>query len=238
MKRSTSLLMMATAALAMAGCGKGGQEADVQAQQATASAARAARDLDMYRQLLESESFELAAPIGEELVAAYPESDAAREVLATLEDTRQRAAQTTRTRRLERLWTYQTGTESGAAQHTASIYSSQPQAADKRVRLILRRHADWGESAYFFGSGDGFVCPSPCRVSVDFDERTRQLPAHLPETGEPALLMDDPAQFIAWLEQAHVLRAQLPGAGGTQIVEFEIGGFDPARYHDVALDGD
>lgn len=238
MKHRISLLMMVAAALAMAGCDNG-RQADLQAQQAAAVQARAARDLDMYRQLLASESFELAAPIGEELVAAYPDTDAAREVLLTLDDTRQRGAQTIRARRLERLWSYQTGTESGAAQHTASIYSSQPQAVDKRVRLILRRHADWGQSVYFFGSGDGFACPSPCRVSVTFDQRVHQVPAHLPKTGEPALLIDDPAQFIAWLEQAQVLRAQLPGRDGSmQSVEFEVGGFDPERYHGVALDGD
>lgn len=231
--------MIVVATLALCGCGND-READMQAQQArqaAATEARAVRDLDMYRQLLASESFELAAPIGEELVAAYPDSAAAREVLQTLDDTRQSGAHATHTRRVERLWTYQSGQESGAAQHTASIYNSQPQPVDKRVRLILRRHADWGESVYFFGSGKGFACPSPCRVTVDFDGRTRKVPAHLPESGEPALLVDDPAQFIDWLEQAEVVRAELPGNDGSvNMAEFEVGGFDPARYHDVALD--
>lgn len=237
MRKVLLLLLVMLAALAAQGCGDD-RAVDAQAQQAAALEAQAARELDMYRQLLASDSFELAAPIGTELVARFPDSEAAREVLLTLEDTRERGSAAAHSRRLQRLWTYQSGEQSGAAQHTASIYSSQPQAADKRVRLILRRHGDWGQSAYFFGAADGFRCSAPCRVEIEFDGQSRRVPAHLPPTGEPALLVDDAQQFIGWLEETQLLRAHLPGSDGAmQIVEFETGGFEPARYRDVPLGG-
>ena len=99
-----------------------------------------AKELALYRQLLQGEQWELAAPIGKELVEKYPGSAAAAEVQKTLADVTAKATAAVAQRRLTALWIYQSGKESGGDQVTASIYSSD-QNPDARVRLILRRHS-------------------------------------------------------------------------------------------------
>ena len=106
-------------------------------------------------------------------------------------------------RRLERLWIYQSGKESGGEQTTASIYNSQPTTSD-RVRLVLRRHSAWGQSAYLFGSGKGFDCGKSVQRhrSVSTMARPQRMKAHLPETGEPAIFISDDRGFIAKMDKA------------------------------------
>ena len=120
----------------------------------TIDRSQAAKSIDMYRQLLQSKSYELAAPIGQEIVAKYPGSSEAKEVQQTLADTVAKANTITARRRLERLWIYQSGKESGGEQTTASIYSSEP-ASSERARLVLRRHSAWGQSAYHLRKRQG-----------------------------------------------------------------------------------
>ena len=84
-----------------------------------AANAQAAKALDMYRQLLQSGSYELAGPIGQEVVTKYPGSPEAKEVQETLTDTLAKAEAITTRRRLEKLWMYQSGKESGGEQTTA-----------------------------------------------------------------------------------------------------------------------
>src|SRR6187402_3413847 len=139
------------------------------------------KSVDMYRQLVLSKSYELAAPIGQEVVAKYPSSTEAKEIQQTLADTTAKASAISTRRRLERLWIYQSGKESGGEQSTASIYSSEPATTD-RVRLVLRKHSAWGQSVYLFGSGKGFECGKPCTVSIRYDDTPPQrTKAHLPE---------------------------------------------------------
>src|SRR6476659_754293 len=71
--------------------------------QQPAANAQAAKIVEMYRQLLLSGSFELAGPIGQEIVAKYPGSPEAKEVQETLTDTLAKAQAITTRRRLERL---------------------------------------------------------------------------------------------------------------------------------------
>ena len=56
------------------------------------------------------------------------------------------------------LWLYQSGGDGGRAQNTATIRPSVP--AGSAVQLILRRHADWGQSVHLFGTAPGFPAPA------------------------------------------------------------------------------
>ena len=190
--------------------------------------------LELYRKLQQEKSWELAAPIGQEIVAKYPGSGAAKEVAETLTDTSAKAKAITTRRRLERLWIYQSGTESGGAQSTASIYSSDP-ARDDRVRLILRRHSQWGHSAYLFGSGKGFECRGTCSLAMHFDDQpVLRMKAYLPPTGEPAIFISDDKAFIAKLGGAQKLGIEITEKGKRpRTVVFEVGGFDPARFAQI-----
>lgn len=197
----------------------------------TVDRAQAAKSIDMYNELLQSKSYELAAPIGQEIVTKYPGTSEAKEVQQTLVDTVAKANAITARRRLERLWIYQTGKESGGDQSTASIYSSGPASSD-RTRLVLRRHSAWGQSVYLFGSGKGFACESACAVAVSFDDAPAQrMKAHLPETGEPAIFISDDRGFIAKMNKAQKVSIDVLLKGkGKQTLVFEVGGYDLDKF--------
>jgi hypothetical protein len=189
------------------------------------------KELELYRQLQQEKSYELAAPIGREIVAKYPQSAAATEVQETLADTSAKAEAIITTRRLERLWSYQSGKESGGEQNTASVYSKDAATQD-RVRLVLRRHSTWGQSTYLFGSGKGFECPGACSLNIRFDALPpKRMKAYLPETGEPAIFISDDKAFIERLDAAQTVSIDVVEKGrGARTLVFEVGGFDAAKF--------
>lgn len=194
--------------------------------------AQATADLAAYHELMRTGSYEFAVTMGREVLRKHPGSAAAAVVSKSLPEVEARAkAQLDRTR-LAALWDFQTGLQSGGRQAAASIYSSQPGSAAERVRLILRRHSDWGESVYLFGSGAGFACASDCRLAIRYDDAPAvNIKAHLPETGEPAIFIDDIDAFLAKLEGAQriEIKAALEG-GGERTYVFEVAGFDAAKW--------
>jgi hypothetical protein len=196
-----------------------------------AASAQAAKSIEMYRELLQSKSYELAAPIGQEIVAKYPGGPEAKEVQQTLADTVAKSEAIAARRRLERLWIYQTGKESGGDQTTASIYASQPTSSD-RIRLVLRRHSAWGQSAYLFAGGKGFDCGKSCTLAVRFDDApTQRIKAHLPETGEPAIFISDDRDFIAKMDKAQKVSMDVVLKNkGPQTLVFEVGGYDAEKF--------
>jgi hypothetical protein len=192
--------------------------------------AQQTKSLALYRQLQQQQAWELAAPIGKEIVDKYPGSAAAKEVQETLADATAKASALATKHRLTALWIYQSGKESGGDQITASIYSSD-QSADKRVRLILRRHSDWGQSVYLFGGGKGFECRGTCSLSAHFDDRAQKLAAYLPETGEPALFLKDDKGFIAKLAGTQKVTIDVTEKGKPpRTLVFEVGGYDAAKF--------
>ena len=227
-----AVLIFASAALVLVACSK--SEAPVPAA-ASASApaleAQGQKELELYRKLQLEKSYELAAPIGKEIVAKYPQSAAAKEVQITLADASAKADAITTQRRLERLWSYQSGKESGGEQNTASIYSKDAIVAD-RVRLVLRRHSAWGQSAYLFGNGKGFECGSGCSLAIRFDDQApKRMKAYLPETGEPAIFISDDKAFIERLDAAQVISIEVTEKGrGARTLVFEVGGFDATKF--------
>jgi hypothetical protein len=232
--RRRNLLLALCATLALGACSKSPDATSV-ATPAPAPVANAqmSKALDLYRTLRQEKNWELAAPIGQEIVTKYPGSAAAGEVQQTLADAQAQATALTTQRRLQRLWSYQTGKESGGEQSTASIYSSD--TSGDRVRLILRRHSAWGQSAYLFGSGKGFECRGNCSLATRFDEQSQHIKAYLPPTGEPALFISDDKALIARLHGTQKLSIDVIEKGkAPRTLVFEVGGFDPDKFQPLA----
>ena len=222
------------AALAISACSQQGATspaAPSASAQAAANAAVADQDLKLYQQMLAEHSDELAAPVGEEIVQKYPGTSAAAEVQKTLPNIEAAAKAKAEHDRLANLWYYQTANMDGL-QHTASIYSSEPSDAN-RVRLVLRRHAKWGQSVYLFApdGSKGFVCKALCNVVMHFDGKRETWKAYLPKTGEPAMFIKDDKRFIAAMRKAKVIEMEVTSREhGKQTLKFEVGGYDPAKF--------
>ena len=196
----------------------------------SAGDAQAVKELQLYRTLREQKAWGLAVPVGQEIVTRFPASAAAKEVGQTLADTTAKASAASTQRRLQRLWTYQSGKESGGEQSTASIYSGADPSGD-RVRLVLRRHSAWGQSVYLFSNGKGFVCRGTCLLAVRFDAQPEQeIKAYLPPTGEPAIFISDDKAFIRKLGHAQKISIDvIEKEKGARMLTFETGGFEPAK---------
>jgi len=208
------------------------QEQKAAAAAAQAQEQEAAKNLAVYNDLREKQSWELATSIGKDLVTRFPNSAQAATVNQTLAETEAKATEIREQKRLLQLWTYQSGEESGGQQNTASIYSDEAVPEEQRVRLVLRRHTSWGESAYLVSPGTGFECEKECTLAVSIDGgEPEKLKAVLPETADPAILIDDHEAFIGKLDQAAKISIELKQKGKEpQTVVFEVGGFDPAKF--------
>lgn len=238
-KRCGAPLAGAFLAAALGACSPGGSQANTSTSAATpatqqsANAGQAAQKLKLYQQMLADHRDDLAAPIGEEILSDYPNTPAAQEVQKTLPGIQAKARAKAERDRLAGLWLYQTGTQSGGKQVSASISSSKP-AGEAAVRLILRRHSKWGQSVYLFGSGKGFVCKGQCEVPMRFDGKPEKWKAYLPKTGEPALFIKDDSRFIKAMENAKVIEMDVVTKDhGKESLTFEVGGYDPARFPEL-----
>ncbi|EIL97693.1 hypothetical protein RHOFW104T7_14470 [Rhodanobacter thiooxydans] len=221
------------AAWLLAGCSpQGGAPAPTaEQQQAQAQSADAARNLDTYRQLLRIRNDEMAVSMGKDIVKRFPDSAAAKEVLQTLPAIEQRYTAASEKNRLAGLWLYQVAPMAGGTQSTASIQNSQP-ASGERVRLVLRRHTEWGQSVFLYGSKPGFVCRGNCTIAGEVDGKPVRIKAFAPSTGEPALMIRDDNGFLAMLRKAKkiTLNVTLVEGEKKQSLVYEVGGFDPAKW--------
>jgi hypothetical protein len=221
------------AAIAMTGCS---QQAPAPpavpsaSAQAAANDAAAAKELKLYQDMLDKHAENLAAPVGQDIVAKYPGTPAAAEVQKTLAQVEATAKTKAEHDRLAALWYYQTANVDGN-QSTASTYS-EPRGADS-VRLVLRRHVKWGESAYLFApdGSKGFVCKDLCNVTTRFDGKRESWKAYLPKTDEPAMFIKNDKGFIAAMQKAKVVAMDVTTRDhGKQTLKFEVGGFDPSKF--------
>lgn len=220
--------------LALAGCSQSGDQAQAP-QQAQAPADDSASKLDTYRQLLRIGNDEMAVTMGKEIISRYPNSAAAQEVQQSLPAIEKRYTENSEKSRLAGLWLYQVSPMAGGTQSTATIYSSQP-SGDDRVRLVLRRHTEWGQNAFLFNSGaHGFVCKGVCSIKATFDGKPGAISAFAPSTGEPALLFKDDKGFIAQLEKAKKITMDVTTQDGEkkETLVYEVGGFDADKWQPV-----
>lgn len=217
---------------ALAGCSQSGDSSAPAGQAAQAPADDSAQKLDTYRQLLRIGNDQMAVTMGKEIVSRYPNSAAAQEVQQSLPAIEKRYQETSEKNRLEGLWQYQVSPMAGGTQSTATIYNSEPASGD-RVRLVLRRHTEWGQNAFLFNGGPhGFVCKGNCTLKATFDGKPGSIKAFAPSTGEPALLFSDDKAFIAQLQKAKKITMDVTLQDGEKKVTlvYEVGGFDPAKW--------
>ncbi len=229
MRRTMAWSMSLGLALAtLAACGPSPEQQA--AARKAALEAQAQPELQEWHKMVAAGNFQLAVPLGENIVTRYAGTQAAAEVRSTLADVRSKADAQANRLRLQRLWVYQVAPMAGGTQSTAAIDASKPTGLD--MRLVLRRHSAWGLSVFLYADGSkGFDCHATCTVPAMFDDQAVSLKAYVPAGGRPALMFRDEKGFIARMEKSKVLRlkVRMPGSGERDL-EFEVGGFAPAKW--------
>ena len=225
------------AALLLAACSGGNAPTPLDpAAAAKADAeAKAAKLLALYEQMRTSGGNDLAARLGDELLAKYPATAAAAAVRKTLAGVHAQAAQKAETQRLAHLWVYTATPEAGGTQYAAAIPSKQTlntSAKGARIRLVLRQHPKWGQSVYLLLDNAAFDCRKGCAtlaVRLD-DAKPERMKATIPSGGEPALFIDDDKGFIAKMSRSKTVSIDITlKDGGDQTVAFEVGGYDASK---------
>jgi hypothetical protein len=225
----TRWMMCCACALALAAC----QPAEVDPDFDEAAASEL---LVGYEAARADGDFEIAEARGDELRQRHGETEAAAQVRRTLDEVRAGAEQMREARRLRALWEYQSIPAGGGTQHTAAIYSRVPVDPESEsspapdARLILRRHPEWGDSAYLVLTQSELACGPPCTLQIRFDDGEPQRFAGDPaDTGTgPALFIEDRDRFLDLMQQARRIRIELPRSGHlVPVFEFEVGGFAP-----------
>ncbi|MEO6925290.1 MAG: hypothetical protein ABI129_01375 [Rhodanobacter sp.] len=227
------LLAAACVGLLLAACSQqpGAPILTPEQQKAQADTAAAASNLVTYRQLLKLHNDEMVVTMGKDIVSRFPDSEAAKEVQQTLPAIEKRYMVNSEKNRLASMWTYQVAPMAGGTQSTASIYSKQ-RDDDVPVRLVLRRHTSWGQSAFLYGSKPGFLCRGNCTITGKADGKPVRIKAFAPDGGEPALMIRDDKAFITLLGKTSELDLDVTLVDGKkdETLVYELGGFDPARW--------
>lgn len=239
MKRSRLVpaVLLAAATLGLGACNNAEKlEAERQARHARAAEAKAAERLASFRQLQASGRKDLALNLAEDLVKTFPGTAAAKDVAPILDDLRAEVAAGIEERRLQGLWVYHSGedAQAGGVVRSAYLYSSntlgeaEPGKDAPKARLVLRRHPQWGDDVYLLTDRGHFACAEPCRVRVQFDDAPPvDYPGKLPETGEPAMFVEDFKAIVAALPQAGQVRFEVTLDDGSRHAPvFEVGGYD------------
>ncbi|MEO6925342.1 MAG: hypothetical protein ABI129_01635 [Rhodanobacter sp.] len=232
-KFRAGFLAVACAGVLLAACSpqSGAPTPTPQQQKAQADAAAAASNLATYRQLLKLHNDEMVVTMGKDIVSRFPGSDAAKEVQQTLPAIEKRYVADREKNRLAAMWTYQVAPMAGGTQSTASIYSKQ-RDDDDPVRLVLRRHTSWGQSAFLYGAKPGFLCHGNCTMNGKADGKPVRIKAFTPDGGEPALMIRDDKAFITLLGKTRELDLDVTLVGGKkdETLVFELAGFDPTKW--------
>ena len=215
-------LLPTTLALALAACNPGPSQEEIAAQRAQRAEADANLQLQHFNEAKAAGRNELALNFADYLARNHPQSAAAKTVKPMADELRASLAAESETTRLREAWAY----HPDAGVKTAYVYST-----DKQARLVLRRHPEWGDDVYLLDEKQrGFSCGSPCTVTVQFDGgAAATYPASIPETGEPAIFVEDFKKFVPALPAATRVRIAATLKDGTAFApEFEVGEYSSA----------
>lgn len=233
-----SRLLLIAALGGLAACNNAEQlEAEKRARLAVQAEREAESRLANLKQMQSIGRDDLALNFADDLVQRFPGTKAAKEADALREELRGKVAAKAEDARLKGLWAYhdEADAEAGGRVRSAYVWSSntlgeaEPGKEPPRARLVLRRHPQWGDDVYLLTDRGRFACANPCKVSLQFDDAAPvEFPGKLPDTGEPAMFVEDFAAVVNALPTARKVRAQVTlDDGSTHSPEFEVGGYDP-----------
>ena len=140
-------------------------------------------------------------------------------------------------------WSYSSSTDdmTGGTSRYARISSENtvefdfPYEGTQRARLTLRTHPSYGRDVMFSIERGQLMCPSydGCTVRVRFDDGAPQSWSASPASSRNSTLIfiNGHDRFVERLRRAQIVRIQ-PRVyqEGNPIFEFEVGGFDNAKY--------
>jgi hypothetical protein len=223
--------------LLLVGCGPRGEDPAAAAQR-EAQAAAALQRLEAARAAGQHEA---AAIYAAELLERHPDSPAATTVRAELDALQKRAEADREGRRLAALWTYHAVEGEAGVVRTAYIHGRGAAAAAPSLRLVIRRHPEWGQSTYLLiGDGADFACQGECRAGLAFDDGASEpfVISRAPDVDPPAVFLDDDAAVLERITHAQHLRLEIELLAGPAEYRFDLGGFDPGRLSETAADAD
>jgi hypothetical protein len=219
-------------ALLLVGCGPRGEDPALAAQR-EAQATAALQRLEGARAAGQHEA---AAIYAEELLERHPDSPAAPAVRAELDALQARAEADREARRLAGLWTYHAVDGEAGVVRTAYIHGHGAGDAAPSLRLVIRRHPEWGQSTYLLiGDGADFACQGECRAGLAFDDGPPEpfVISRAPDVDPPAVFLDDDMAVLGRVVDSQRLRLEVDLASGAAEYLFDLGGFDPGRLKEA-----
>ena len=231
----TNLVAGGALTLLLAACGPSNEER-LAATRARHAEIEANKELANLKQLQSIGRDDLALNLANDLLRRFPNTAAATEAKALVGPLSAKADAEREARRLHDLWVYHDTQDAGAGGKVKSAYiysantlgDAEPGKDAPKARLVLRRHPEWGDDVYLLTDRGHFACTDPCTVNVTFDAgATEAYPGKLPETGEPAMFVEDFKRFVSELSGAQKIRFEVTLDDGSKHVPvFEVGGYD------------
>lgn len=228
--RWRAALLCACAMAALAACDTGPSPEERQAALAARNEAQAQEQLVNFNNAIAARRPDMALNFADYILRNLPQTQVAAQIKPQAEALRAQVAAERETKRLADLWAYHSvdDKEAKGVVRTAYIYSkdaigTNADGSETRARLVLRRHPAWGDDVYLLAEG-GFVCAGKCTVRLQFDEAAaRDVPAYLPETGEPAIFVEDFKRVVAEVPEATTLTIDaVLQDGGAKTLTFEV----------------
>ena len=217
----TNLAVALSAALLLAACNTGPSPEEIAAQRAQKAEQDANLQLQHFNEAKDAGRNELAINFADYILRNHPQSAAAKTVKPAADELRAKLAAESETKRLREAWAY----HDGEGVKTAYVYSK-----DKQARLVLRRHPEWGDDVYVLTETSKITCGTPCTVSVQFDDGpVVNYPGKIPDTGEPAIFVEDFRKFVPQLPDAKLVRIGIVLQDGAAVTpEFEVAEYNTA----------
>lgn len=228
-RRAAAASLVLAALVAAGGCNREQRLAEQATAQAAAAEETAKQGEAAFEAALADQNWALAKAQGDVLLATYPQSKAAARVQPRLAEVVAKAEAQREHSRTAALWSYLKQPVKGGTQVSAAIYSKDPVAVDKPVRLIFRDHPSWGKSSYLVLESGDFDCHGGCKVKVTIDDKApKSMAALRPETDEAiAMFINDERALWRMTDGAKLLRVEFPvQSAGTRTATFEVAGLD------------
>ena len=215
----------------LAACGNDAAEQQVAAAAKAKSDAAAATFLQSINAAEADGRPDLARAFAEDLLSKHPTSAAAATITPRIDALRKVADAEVEQRRLRALWTYHDvdDTEATGKVRTAFLYATAGVAGEAKLRLVLRRHHAWGQSAYLLITEGDFACMGKCELQMSVDSAAPK-PVQISRAEgnvPPAVFIEGDTDFLAQMQNAKWLELTIKLAPARAIkFKFEVAGFD------------